>query len=85
MIRYTLNRTDCIESFLPMVEQAMESGEVCQIDNINYLGPLETAALILLVMAESLRDTCTGKIYRAHAGFRLVGIDDHGISRTLVR
>jgi len=84
MVNVTLSRTDCIETLLPTVELAMESGQVCELYNINYLGPLELAALTLLVLAESLRDTGTGKIYRANPGFSLIGIDDQGVSRTLV-
>lgn len=83
MLNITLNRTDCIETVLPTIESAMDAGEVCQLQNINFLGPFQVAALALLVMSENLKDACTGKIFHAHKGFRLIGVDEHGIAHTL--
>lgn len=83
MISITLNLTDCIETCLPSVEAAMESGDVCSIGNIHYLGPLEVVALVTLATAQHLRDTATGRVYHAHPGFRLMGVDATGIARKL--
>lgn len=83
MLNITLNPTDCIETLLPALEAAMETGQVCRLHNINFLGQLEIAALTLLVMAENLIDTSSGKIYHAQPGFRLLGIDQQGIASTL--
>lgn len=83
MSNITLNRMDCIETLLPAVEAAMEAGEVCRLHNINFLGQLEVAALGLLVMAENLIDTHTGRIYHARPGFQLLGIDEDGSAITL--
>ena len=55
MLNITLNRFDNIATLLPAVESAMETGEVCQIHNINYLGLAELAALKLLTMADKLQ------------------------------
>jgi hypothetical protein len=84
MLNVVLNRTDCIETLLPVVESAMNAGEVCRVHNINYLGPVEVAALTLLVTADKLLDMNTGKICHAQPGFRLLGIDERGYTRTLV-
>ena len=83
MLNITLNRFDNIATLLPAVESAMETGEVCQIHNINYLGLAELAALKLLTMADKLLDTGTGKICHANPGFYLVGIDEYGTERML--
>lgn len=83
MLNITLNQCDNIETLLPAMESAMETGEVCQIHNINYLGIAELAALKMLAMADSLMDSETGKICRASPGFRLVGIDEYGTARVL--
>ncbi len=83
MLNVVLNRTDCIETLLPVVELAMAAGEVCRVHNINFLGPVEVVALTLLVMADNLLDMNTGKICRARPGFRLLGVDERGITRTL--
>ena len=84
MLNVTLNRDDSIETVLPTVELAMQTGDVCRIRNINYLGHIHLAALSLLAMSESLMDSATGQIIRARPGFRLLGIDDHGVTRTLL-
>lgn len=83
MLNITLNHCDSIETLLPMMESAMETGEVCQIHNINYLGIAELAALKILAMADKLMDSETGKICRANPGFHLVGIDEYGRARML--
>ncbi len=84
MLNIILNRSDCIETLLPAIESAMNAGEVCRVHNIDFLGPLEEAALTLLVMADNLLDMNTGKICHAQPGFRLLGIDRRGLTRTLV-
>ncbi len=84
MLNITLNCSDCIETLLPAVESAMETGEVCQIHNINYLGATELVALKMLAMADNLLDANTGKICHAHPGFYLVGIDEYGTARVLI-
>ncbi|MFZ4535777.1 hypothetical protein [Propionivibrio sp.] len=84
MLNLTLNRSDSIETVLPTVELAMQTGDVCKIHNINYLGCNHTAALTLLAMSKNLMDLATGQVFHPHPGFRLLGIDDHGVTRTLV-
>ena len=84
MLNLTLNHTDSLETVLPTVELAMQSGDVCSIHNINYLGHIHLAALTLLAMSESLMDSATGQVFHPHPGFCLLGIDDHGVARTLV-
>ena len=87
MLNITLNRFDGsfdrIASLLPVVESAMETGEVCQIHNINYLSLSELVALRFLAMADKLLDTGTGKICHSVPGFYLVGIDEYGRARVL--
>ncbi len=83
MVSISLNCTDCIESVLPTIEAAMEAGEVCLLSNIHFFGPLEIAALSLLVMSAGLLDAGTGKTYRANPGFQLIGIDGQGVRRAL--
>lgn len=83
MLNITLNSTDCIETLLPTIEMAMDSGEVCRLLNVNFLGPVEIAALSLLVMASNLMDTATGRICRARSGFVLIGVDQSGRSQRL--
>jgi hypothetical protein len=62
----------------------MQTGDVCRIRNINYLGQIHLAALSLLAMSERLMDSASGQIIRARPGFRLLGVDDHGVTRTLM-
>ena len=83
MLNITLNSFSGIASLLPTVESAMETGEVCQIHNINYLSRSELVALRFLAMADKLLDTGTGKICHAIPGFYLVGIDEYGTARVL--
>ena len=85
MFNLTLQRNDSIETVLPTVERAMHSGDVCRLYNINYLGHIHLAALTLLAMSQNLMDTASGQIFQPHPGFRLVGIDDQGVTRTLAR
>ena len=84
MLNLTLKRSDSIETVLPTVEQAMRTGDVCRLHNINYLGQIHLAALTLLAMSENLMDSATGQIFHPHPGFCLLGIDDCGVTRTLV-
>jgi hypothetical protein len=83
MSNITLNRSDSIETVLPAVHLAMHTGDVCSIHNINYLGYIHTAALSLLAMSENLLDSATGQVFHPRPGFRLLGIDEHGVTRTL--
>lgn len=83
MLNITLNRFDNIDTVLPAVETAMETGEVCQIHNINYLGLAEVVALKLLTLTDNLIDMATGRTCHALPGFRLVGIDEYGTARVL--
>ena len=83
MLDITLNRFSGIASLLPTVESAMETGDVCQIHNINYLTVSELVALRFLAMADNLLDTGTGKTCHAVPGFCLVGIDEYGTERVL--
>lgn len=50
----TLSYPDTIEAPLPVLERAMEQGDVCQIRNIHYLGVSEVLALRMLAMADKL-------------------------------
>jgi len=83
MLNLILKCTDSIETILPIVERAMHSGDVCRIHNINYLGRIQLAALTLLAMSESLLDSASGQVVHPHPGFRLLGVDDHGVTKTL--
>ena len=83
MLNITLKCSDSIETVLPMVEEAMESGDICRINNIDYLGQLGISALTLLAMADSLLDSATGKVFRARPGFCLIGVDGTGVARVL--
>jgi len=83
MLNITLNRFDNIDTVLPTVETAMETGDVCQIHNINYLGLAELVALKLLALTDNLLDAATGKTCHAIPGFCLVGIDEYGTARVL--
>ena len=60
MLNLTLQRNDSIETVLPTVERAMRSGELCRLHNINYLGQLQLAALILLAVLDHLRPEDSG-------------------------
>ena len=84
MLNLTLNRTDSIETVLPTVELAMHTGDVCSIHNINYLGQIHVAALTLLAMSENLMDSATGQIFHPQPGFRLQGVDEYGVTQTMV-
>jgi hypothetical protein len=83
MLNITLNYFDNIDTVLPAVETAMETGEVCQIHNINYLSRSELVALKLISLAENLLNTGTGRTCHSNPGFCLVGIDEYGTERVL--
>ena len=83
MLNITLSTHDTIETVLPMVEKAMEAGEICRILNIEYLGQREISALTLLTMAEGLLDSETGKVFHPHPGFALIGVDEKGLACVL--
>lgn len=78
-----LTHDDCIESVLPMVEEAMENGEICRIRHLDYLGLHAIAVLVSLTRANCLMDSTTGKLLRSQPGFGLVSVDDSGVARTL--
>ena len=79
----TLNRNASIETVLPWVEEAMESGDICRINHIDYLGQLGISALTLLTMADCLLDSATGKVFHPHPGFGLIGVDENGETHVL--
>ena len=83
MRNITLTRDDSIETVLPLVEEAMETGDICRINHIDSLGPLGIAALALLTMADCLMDSRTGRLFRPHPGFLLIGVDDSGHARII--
>jgi hypothetical protein len=83
MFNLTLKPHDTIETVLPVVEKAMEAGEICRIDNINYLGFLGGHALTLLMASDGLLDSETGRVFHPHPGFGLLGVDDQGFSSVL--
>jgi hypothetical protein len=73
---------DCIEAILPIIESAMASGDVCRIENVAHLGPFDSVADGLRAMlADQIEGTrkCT-----VHPGFRLLGIDERGVTHTLM-
>lgn len=84
MLKITLKPDDTIETVLPVLEQAMEGGELCQINNIHYIGYLGACALTLLTLSDGLIDSETGKVFHTRPGFSLVGVDDNGQSSVLV-
>ena len=83
MRNITLNRDDSIETVLPLIEEAMETGEICRINHIEYLGRLGVLALTQLIMANGLMDLTTGKVFHSKPGFGLIGVDDSGVARVL--
>lgn len=85
MKNLTLNEYDSLEEVLPTVELAMQSGETCQIRNIEFLGRAHLAALCLLAMSENLMDLKMGEILHPHPGFRLLAVDEQGATQNLVQ
>ena len=84
MLKMTLNPDDSLETVLPTVELAMETGDVCCIGNIKYLSQINQAALVMLARSENLMDSETGQVFHTHPGFRLFGVDDDGEERVLL-
>ena len=84
MLNVTAHEYDALESVLPTVELAMQTGDVCCINKINHLGLIAMAALRLLAESESLMDTDTGEVLHPQPGFHLIGIDERGETRTLM-
>lgn len=82
MFNVILNRTDRIESVLPVVEMAMASGEVCWLYNLDQLGQFEFVTQSLVTMVEDLLDGV--RHCQVQPGFRLLGVDDHGVRHTLL-
>lgn len=83
MFSITLKPTDSIETVLPLVERAMESGEICRINNIDCLGRLGVMALRMLATNDSLLDGVSGKMFHPRPGFCLIGVDDAGLVTVL--
>ena len=81
MLNLTLNCSDSIDTVLPVVELAMHTGEECCIRNINHLGQVHTAALALLAKSGCLMNAESGRIVRSKPGFRLLVIDEYGVTR----
>jgi hypothetical protein len=84
MLNITLKPDDTIETVLPVIEQAMEDGDVCRIVNMRYIGLLGKRALTLLTQSDGLLDSQTGKVFHSHPGFSLVEVDDKGQSSVLL-
>jgi hypothetical protein len=82
MLNIFLSRSDCIESVLPLIEKAMASGQVCRLQNVSCLGPFERVTQILVAKIEDLLDGV--RQGQARPGFQLIGVDDRGITRTLL-
>jgi hypothetical protein len=83
MLNITLNPDDTLETILPVLEKAMESGEICRIRNIDYLGCLGLSALMLLTVADGLLDSETGKVVHPHPGFSLISVNSEGMISVL--
>ena len=83
MLDVTLNHSDTIEDLLPILERAMETGEVCRVTNIEHFDLFEIAALRLLVGTGRLFDAANGQEFFARAGFQLIGVDSAGDEHTL--
>jgi hypothetical protein len=82
MYNVILNHNDNFETVLPVVEKAMACGEVCRVMNLSYLGQFDCASQTLASMTEELLDgfhKC-----RIQPGFKLLGVDERGITRTLL-
>ena len=84
MVNLPLKNNYSIDTVLPPVELAMHTGDIGSIQNINCLSNINLAALTLLAKSESLMDPVTGQVFHPHPGFRLQGVDEHGVTRTLV-
>ena len=86
MLKMILNPDDSLETVLPTVELAMETGDVCCISNIKYLSQINQAALVMLAKSENLMDSETGQVFHAHPGFHLFSVDDdnNGVERILL-
>ncbi|MDP3540747.1 MAG: hypothetical protein Q8S26_18770 [Azonexus sp.] len=82
MFNIILKRSDRIESVLPVVELAMASGEICRVQNIAQLGPFESVSQSLRAMVEELLEGV--RQCRVQPGFQLLGVDDRGVTRTLL-
>ncbi len=78
MLNVTLKPSDTIEQLLPLVETAMQTGDVCRVANIDCLDLFEITALRLLVGAGHLFDAASGQEYFARSGFQLIGVDSAG-------
>lgn len=83
MRKMTLTHSDSFESVLRTVEEAMNSGEECQIGNIDYLGRIHTTALVLLAKSRCLLDTVSGRMIEPKPGFCLIGVEESGMTRRL--
>ena len=70
------------KSVLPVIEKAMASGQVCRLQNVSCLGPFDRVTQTLVAMVEGLLDGV--RQCQARPGFQLIGVDDHGVTRTLL-
>ena len=84
MLNLSLKEYDSLESVLPTVGLAMQTGDACRIRNIEFLGRAHLAALCLLAMSENLMDLKTGEIFHPHPDFRPIGEDQEGEIRPLL-
>jgi hypothetical protein len=82
MLNIILERSDRIESVLPAIEKAMASGEVCRLQNVACLGSFERVSQALVAMVEELLEGT--RQCHARPGFQLQGIDNRGVTRTLL-
>jgi hypothetical protein len=82
MLNVVMNHNDRIESILPVIRQAMDSGEVCRIQNLAVIGPFAGVAESILGLVDDLLDADAS--IPVHSGFRLLGVDEHGLTRTLL-
>ena len=83
MLNVTLKPSDTIEQILPLVETAMQTGDVCRVANIDCLDLFEITALRLLVGARHLLDAANGQEIFARPGFQLIGVDSAGEEHAL--
>ncbi len=82
MLTIILERSDRIESVLPAIERAMASGEVCRLQNVACLGSFDRVSQAVVAMVEEVLDGV--RQCRARPGFQLLGVDDRGVTHTLL-
>jgi hypothetical protein len=82
MVNVVLNQSDRIESIMPIVQSAMASGIVCRLENMGYLGQFDSVSNDLMAQVLELLDGA--QQCPVHPGFRLIGVDEFGVTRTLL-